>query len=94
MSGAFSGQIISNRGVKQGCVLAPTPFNLFVNDLAPHLQCVEAPCPKLSSTQIPVLLYADMVCLEQELVWNIWFYVPMIIWHETGYNWILINLKF
>lgn len=47
-------------------MLAPTLFNLFINDLAPHLAAIDSHCPKLNNTPIYLLLYADdMVLLSR-----------------------------
>ena len=57
--GKLTSKITINKGVKQGCILAPFLFNLFLNDLAPSLHAIDGHCPKLGSLHIPLLLYAD-----------------------------------
>ena len=57
--GLLTEEIPTNKGVKQGCPLAPTLFNLFLNDLAPELSTVDGHFPTLGDCKIPVLLYAD-----------------------------------
>lgn len=59
LQGGISVPISINKGVKQGCMFAPTLFNLFINDLAPF----DMHCPKLGSVDIPLLLYADDMAL-------------------------------
>ena len=61
--GTLSEHVSTNRGVKQGCVLAPTLFNLFINDLAPLLANLDSHCPKIGSLPVPILLYADDMVL-------------------------------
>ena len=61
--GNLTENITTTRGVKQGCVLAPTLFNLFLNDLSPHLADIDSHCPKLNNTPVYLLLYADDMVL-------------------------------
>ena len=61
--GTLSEPVLTNRGVKQGCVLAPTLFNLYINDLTPFLAKVDSHCPKIGSLPVPILLYADDMVL-------------------------------
>ncbi len=52
------------QGLREGCVLSPTLFNFFVNDLPERLSRVEgADHPKLGEQTIPCLMYADDLCL-------------------------------
>lgn len=49
--------------IKQGCVLAPMLFNLFLNDLASSLEEVDGHGPKLGTSHVPLLLYVDDAAL-------------------------------
>lgn len=55
--------IAGNKGVKQGCVAAPTRFNLFISNLALHLLKLDAHSPKISPLTVPILLYVDDLVL-------------------------------
>lgn len=66
--GNLSEPFHTNKGVKQGCVLAPTLFNLFLNDLSTHLASIDSHCPKLNQRPVPLLYANDMVLLSQTRV--------------------------
>ena len=61
--GKLTPKISTNKGVKQGCILAPCLFNLFLNDLAPTLSETAGHSPRLGTTKVPLLFYADDVVL-------------------------------
>lgn len=52
-------QLETSSGLKQGCVLAPFLFNLFMADLPSHLKDVNAHSPIFSGQEIKYLQYAD-----------------------------------
>ena len=57
--GSLTQRIPMIKGVKQGCLLAPSLFNLFLSDLPIHLSRIHGHAPKLDSQPVPLLLYAD-----------------------------------
>ena len=50
-------------GLKQGCNLSPSLFNLFVNDLINNLDQSGKDAPYLGSLKVSCLLYADDLVL-------------------------------
>ena len=62
-SGALTEEISVNKGVKQGCVLAPLLFNLYLNDVVGTLEGPQFMAPSICQTKISILLYADDMVL-------------------------------
>lgn len=54
-----------NLGLKQGCLMSPILFNLYVNDLAIELKNIGTGV-KCGNEYVSVLLYADDICLLAE----------------------------
>ena len=54
-----------NQGVRQGCVLSPLLFNIFLSDLPKKLELIQGKL-KLDSTEIGSLIWADDIILLAE----------------------------
>lgn len=52
----------ATRGVKQGCLISPSLFNLFIDSLITHLSTVDAGV-EINGTRLRCLLYADDLVL-------------------------------
>ena len=52
-----------SRGVRQGCSLSPTLFNIYINELAKTLEQSTTPGIKLADTEVKCLLFADDLVL-------------------------------
>ena len=58
--GNLSKSIQTQRGVRQGCLLAPFLFNFYVNCLITNLKNIDVHAPKLDAEKkLPILMYAD-----------------------------------
>ena len=65
LNGTTSKNITSNVGVKQGCVLSPLLFNLYLADL-PNIFTDDCQPINIANTQISCLMFADDLILMSE----------------------------
>lgn len=65
-SGGLTPEIAINNGLRQGCVLAPLLFAIFLGDLPIPLSSARGASPKVNGRHLSCLLYADdLVILDQ-----------------------------
>ncbi len=68
-------------GVRQGCSLSPTLFNIYINELAVQFEQSTVPGLTLQDKNIKLLLYADDLVPAGDLLENYW---------ENYQNWALV----
>ena len=67
INGGLTSEITINQGVKQGCVLSPTVFNLYMSDFEPSLKnSTSAEGPSLGDTNVTCILWADDILMLSE----------------------------
>ncbi|KAI4894756.1 hypothetical protein NFI96_009065 [Prochilodus magdalenae] len=76
------------RGVRQGCSLSPTLFNIYINDLAVLLEQSAAPGLTLNHTEVKFLLYADDLVLLSPTERGLQQHLDLL--EEYCQNWALI----
>uniref|UniRef100_A0A803T0U9 ribonuclease H n=1 Tax=Anolis carolinensis TaxID=28377 RepID=A0A803T0U9_ANOCA len=57
--GHLTRAVETEKGVKQGCTLAPLLFNFYINSMVEHLYNLDYHPPKLAERHLSILLYAD-----------------------------------
>ncbi len=63
INAAFINCFLVNSGLKQGCIISPILFNLYINDLAPALKDIELGSD-IGGEHACLLLFADdIVCM-------------------------------
>ena len=65
LNGKVTKPFKTEKGVRQGCILSPRLFNLFINDI-PNIFDEECRPTKLADTRIQCLLYADDIVILSE----------------------------
>ena len=81
-----------NRGVRQGCNLSPTLFNVYINELAVQLEQSTAPGLTLLDKEIKFLLYADDLVLISPTAQGLQQHLDLL--ENYCQNWALtVNLK-
>nr|XP_006824734.1 PREDICTED: RNA-directed DNA polymerase from mobile element jockey-like [Saccoglossus kowalevskii] len=66
LDGKISPLFQLENGVKQGCPLSPTLFNVLINDLSEDLNLNTDHMPKLNNKAISNLMYADDIALKSK----------------------------
>ena len=65
INGTLSKWFKVNNGVKQGCMLSPALFSIFINDLATEIKNLQCGIP-VGDDQISILMFADDIALISE----------------------------
>lgn len=61
--GHLTQPILVNKGVRQGCILAPLSFNFYINSLITSFDDLALHPPKFANRHVPVLAYSDDVLI-------------------------------
>ena len=81
-----------SRGVRQGCSLSPTLFNIYINQLARTLEQSAAPGITLVDTEIKCLLFADDLVLLSPTKEGLQQHLDLL--HSLSQTWALtVNLS-
>ena len=56
-----NGEVMSNVGVKHGCLLPPTLFSLYIDGLKTYLDETDIDSPCLINVVVAILLYVDRI---------------------------------
>lgn len=59
IQGHLTNPVTTQKGVKQGCILAPLLFNFYINTLVDHLSSTDVHPPRIAGRHVSILLYAD-----------------------------------
>lgn len=80
-----------SRGVRQGCSLSPTLFNIYINELARALEQSAAPGISLADTEVKCLLFADDLVLLSPTKEGLQQHLDLL--HQFSQTWALtVNL--
>ncbi|KAI4885658.1 hypothetical protein NFI96_003646 [Prochilodus magdalenae] len=80
------------RGVRQGCSLSPTLFNIYINELAVQLEQSAAPGLTLQDGEVKFLLYADDLVLLSPSSQGLQQHLDLL--EQYCQNWALaVNMK-
>ena len=71
INGKLSGWFPVDIGLKQGCILSPLLFSLYINDLVKEIKDLDIGVPISGTEKISILLYADDVVLIAENAENL-----------------------
>lgn len=92
MEEGISDELNSKVGLKQGCILSPSLFSLYINDLSESLDDQICDSPKIDLCSIPCLLYADDIVLLSESAKGLQFSLNRL--HQYCSNWDLqVNIN-
>ena len=79
------------RGVRQGCSLSPTLFNIYINELAKTLEQSTTPGVPLADTEVKCLLFADDLVLLSPTKEGLQQHLDLL--HKFSQTWALsVNL--
>ncbi|XP_078503380.1 cystine/glutamate transporter-like [Lissotriton helveticus] len=83
---SLSNKIETQDGLKQGCVLAPSLFNLYLADIGRKIDGIESHAPKLGNVPVPIMQYADDIVLLSKTPVGLQRLVNMLVTYLTEEN--------